>query len=324
MVHGGDQPFRIAARSLVSKSLSITGRSAPEKIPVIRRNIMAWEQTIIITAIAFILNTVGITSSFGDQIQVNVPVKAPINTESAAKGGAIAIKSVFRIICAAQDSMGTGFLHKSGNVLTAAHVVKNCQSPKIMRDDGSLASARVIASDSDIDIAIISPTFPIEEPALTVSNKSDFRVGTQVSTWGYPGGYTGLSPMLSVGYISGLQGVKIDKKIVAQLVINAAFNRGNSGGPLIDIESGDVIGIVSSKVAQISPDAEAALAVLQQNSTGLIFSAKRQDGKEIRYSESQIIAMVLDDLQKQVQLVIGNAVQIEDVRIFLSSQNIDP
>jgi hypothetical protein len=45
----------------------------------------------------------------------NVQVAAPIDTDSAGRAGDIATHSVVRLICQAQNSMGTGFLHKSGN-----------------------------------------------------------------------------------------------------------------------------------------------------------------------------------------------------------------
>ena len=45
--------------------------------------------------------------------------------------------------------------------------------------------------------------------------------------------------------------------------VNAASNSGNSGGPLLDIENGEVIGVVSSKLAPISDLAKAALSALE-------------------------------------------------------------
>lgn len=267
---------------------------------------------------------VGCPSYAEQSTSQNVQVSAPIDTESAAKGGDIAMKSVFKIICRTRNSSGTGFLHKSGNVITAAHVVKECPSPEIVLSTGSFASASLIASDVDLDIAVIAPTFPIEAQALKISSQTDFKVGDQVSTWGFPGGYGGLSPMLSVGYLSGVQAVKVSEKIVTQWVINAAFNRGNSGGPLLQIETGDVIGIVSSKVVPLSDNAKQALAILGQQQYGMQYQATAGDGSIKPVSEAQVVAMVLDELRNQVQLVIGNAVKVEDIRSFLSSQKIDP
>jgi S1-C subfamily serine protease len=286
---------------------------------------MSIKQANVIAAIAASVFFVAASPSRAEeQPTPNMPVSVPIDTESAGKGGEVALRSVLRILCRSANSAGTGFLHKSGKIITAAHVVKNCQAPEIVLNDRTIIKSHVLASDSDIDLALIEPSSPIEEKPLIISSKSDFKVGDQVSTWGFPGGYIGPSPMLSVGYLSGIQEVKPNSKIVNQWVINAAFNRGNSGGPLLQIETGEVIGVVSSKVAPLAPDTLSALQMLENNQNGLTWMSTSPDGAQHRISESQIIAMVLEDLRNQVQLVIGNAVKVEDIRTFLSSQKIDP
>lgn len=177
----------------------------------------------------------------------HLPVSAPIDSDSAGRGGIVAVQSVLRIICTQSNSSGTGFLHKSGNLITAAHVVSGCSQPIILQPNGTQIVGSVKAQDDDLDLALIEPATKIDAPALAISMKSDLQIGTQVTTWGYPGGYFGRAPMLSVGYLSGLDARKHDSgKIVSQWVVNAAFNSGNSGGPLLQLESGEVIGVVSS------------------------------------------------------------------------------
>jgi hypothetical protein len=151
------------------------------------------------------------------------------------------------------------------------------------------------------------------------------KIGTQVSTWGFPGGYNGLSPMLSVGYLAGTDAYKLNSgKIVRKWVVNAAFNGGNSGGPLIHIETGAVFGVVSSKLAPISPEAAAILQILEQQKYGMQYTGKKPDGTDVSYSEAQLVGAVLNELRRQVQLVIGQAVLQEDLIAFLKANKIDP
>jgi S1-C subfamily serine protease len=256
-----------------------------------------------------------------------VPVSAPLGDEAAAKNGSVAILAVFRILCREHNSLGTGFLHKSGNVITASHVVNNCKLPSIIITDGREIPASVKAEDDNLDVAIVSPSQKIDAQPLLISTAAqpDIRVGLEVSTWGFPGGYFGLSPMLSVGYMSGIEAIRTPNgSIVKQWVVNAAFNRGNSGGPLLSTETGDVIGIVDSKVAPISPTTQSAITALSNNQNGFMYSAKMPDGKTKDFSDGQVVATVLDELRNQVQLVIGHAILNTDIIQVLRANNIDP
>jgi hypothetical protein len=255
----------------------------------------------------------------------NIPVAAPIDTDTAGRGGNIAVHSVLRIICIQQNSTGTGFLHKSGNIITADHVVRGCPQPIIQLPDGTKVSAAVSAGDQDYDLALLTPSTPITAAPLPISAGHDFAVGTQVSTWGFPAGYFGITPMLSVGYLAGIDGLRTGSgKIIRQWVVNAAFNGGNSGGPLLHIETGEVIGVVSSKLAPISRQALNILSALEAQQFGMVYTVTQPDGSTANISEARLIGLVLDELRRQVQLVIGKAVLIEDVRNFLKAQGIDP
>jgi hypothetical protein len=256
----------------------------------------------------------------------NIPVAAPIDTDSAGRGGDIATHSIVRLICVAQNSVGTGFLHKSGNIITADHVVRGCPAPEMILPDGTRASVTTIATDQDHDLALVKPSVSISATPLPIAPSDDFKVGTQVSTWGYPGGYFGLAPLLSVGYLAGIDALRTASgKIVRQWVVNAAFNGGNSGGPLVHIESGAVFGVVSSKLAPISNEAAQILQALENNKgTGVVYNAKTADGKDVTFTEGELVGKVLNELRRQVQLVIGKAVLREDLVAFLTANKIDP
>ncbi len=107
-------------------------------------------------------------------------------------------------------------------------------------------------------------------------------------------------------------------------VINAAFNGGNSGGPLINVEDGTVIGVVSSKLAPIPAYIESALEALKNQKSGFSFTKTKTDGTTEQVSEGQIIADILQHLRNQTQLVIGHTVLLEDIKKFLKQNGVKP
>ena len=223
------------------------------------------------------------------------------------------------------NTFGTGFLHKSGNVITAAHVVDGCSHPVIAMPDNTTIDAQVVRTDSEMDLALLKPAKKIEAKALLISATENVNVGSEISLWGFPSGYIVVSPILSVGYLSGIDGVLTkSKKLRAQWIINAAINHGNSGGPVVLVETGEVIGIADNKVAPLSDTAISALSALQAEHSGFMYTAKKADGTTQNLSEGQVIAMVLEELRQQIQLVIGHAVILGDIRSFLKESGIDP
>lgn len=55
-----------------------------------------------------------------------------------------------------------------------------------------------------------------------------------------------------------------------------------------------------------------------------MYSATLPDGSKKEFSEGQVVSMVLDELRKQVQLVIGQGVLLDDLRNYLRENKIEP
>lgn len=256
-----------------------------------------------------------------------IPTGAPMTTDLAGRSGSVAVQSLFRILCPSKNKSGTGFLHKSGKVITAAHVVDGCGPTDIVvvGASGQKMTVANMATDTVLDLALLSLSKAVNAPALSLSTTDGFSIGAQVSTWGYPNGYYGLAPLLSSGYLAGVDRIKVSgEKTVPRLVINAAFNLGNSGGPLLEIENGKVIGVVSSKVAPLPLEIESALAALKSDKSIIAFEKTKPDGTKEKMSGSQVLEEVLQYLRSQTQLVIGHAVMLSDLKAFLKSKGIDP
>lgn len=233
---------------------------------------------------------------------------------------------VVRIICPPADRVGSGWIHRSGRVVTAAHVVAGCRAGdlKVYRSDLTQVEIREVAADEWLDLALLTPKEQLP-PGLALSTRETLGIGDVVVTWGYPWGYLGKMPLLTVGHISGL-GPDPDAKPrpVARLFVNAAFNAGNSGGPLVDVESQAVIGVVCAKLAPIPRGAESALTSLENQTSGILRSGRDAQGREVTLTEGQVVAMVLRHLRGQVQLVVGMAVLPAHLHEFLKAHAVSP
>jgi putative serine protease PepD len=149
---------------------------------------------------------------------------------------------------------GSGFIvDQEGTVVTAAHVVDEASSVKVILQDGTVRSAEVLGIDDATDIAVIRFDPEGEElQTLELGDSSSLKVGASVAAIGAPFEYAW---SFSTGIVSGL-----DRTIQAPngftvshaIQTDAAVNPGNSGGPLLDSE-GDVIGVVD----QIATDGSA-------------------------------------------------------------------
>jgi Trypsin-like peptidase domain len=256
-----------------------------------------------------------------------IPIASPMTTDLAGKSGNVAIPSVLRVLCPSKHRSGTGFLHKSGKFITAGHVVAGCTTEEmlVVSLNGKLIHVSDFKIDEDLDLALLTLVEKLNVSTLSICQNDEISIGAQVSTWGFPSGYNGMVSLLSSGYISGIDHIKTkNKKMVRRLVVNAAFNRGNSGGPLIEIENGTVIGVVSSKLAPLPQYIEGALKALKKTKYGMMYEKTLRDGSKEKVSEAQVLEEILQYLRSQTQLVIGYAVLQEDLKTFLKLHGIEP
>ncbi|HEV2055588.1 MAG TPA: serine protease [Methylomirabilota bacterium] len=257
---------------------------------------------------------------------VQIPTSAQVTTDIAGKAATAVKQGVLRVICRSTSSGGTGFLHSSGGVLTAAHVVKDCKAQDLVlvTPGGKDFGVAAIDADDALDLALLRPGSAIPGQPLSIGPVAPPAIGMQVATWGYPGGYSGLAPLLSVGYLAGTQEFKEGGATIQRWVINAAFNGGNSGGPVLSLEDGSIVGVVSSKLAPVPKEIATILELLSKQQSGLTYEGTKADGSKVTFTEGQLIGEVLQYLRSQVQLVIGYAVSPEDIAKFLKARNIKP
>jgi len=147
------------------------------------------------------------------------------------------------------DGLGSGVLiSNDGRVLTAAHVVQTADVASVEFANGEEIVARVIGSDVQSDVALLQLEHVPQGVAPAKLGDSDkMEVGDEVFVIGAP---YGIGQTLSVGHLSGRHRLNnSNAPSVEFLQTDAAVNRGNSGGPMFDID-GNVIGIVSTMMTQ--------------------------------------------------------------------------
>jgi len=222
------------------------------------------------------------------------------------------VNSVYRVLCPDRNSAGTAFGHRSGQIITAEHVVRGCDPKKLqmIAPSRAITSVTAVASDPELDLALLTPSVSdfVKVP-LDVTSDTTFTMGAQLSTWGFPEGYGGLVPLLSVGYLAGVDERNLKPNVILRKwVVNGAFNRGNSGGPVLETKTAKVVGVISSKLAPMPKELESHIEELEKNGS----------------AEGQTIAKVLQHLRRQTQLVIGFATMTKDLRQFLQKNGVEP
>jgi S1-C subfamily serine protease len=146
--------------------------------------------------------------------------------------------------------LGSGFvLDGDGFIATNTHVVTNGQRLSRARQvfvdfaDGNRVPARIVGTDPNADVALLKvDPKGLSLTPLELGRLEDLQVGDPVAAIGSP---FGEEQSLSVGVISALDrniASLTDFGIGDAIQTDAAINRGNSGGPLLDAR-GRVIGI---------------------------------------------------------------------------------
>jgi S1-C subfamily serine protease len=254
------------------------------------------------------------------QATVTVPtsVNARLVVDAAGPEQRKSLNAIYLIACP-NVGFGSGVLFNTGVIVTNAHVVATCTEQTLFGI--STANKRVkfsrIILDRDRDLALLVPEEKLTN-GLKLATKDSPVPGTTVSTWGYPFGYNGISPLLSVGYVSGYREDTRSGKAVKHIVVNGAFNHGNSGGPLLISHDNEVIGIVVLTFHFYPAEVRQIIDALSNLNSGfMIGEVTRPDGSQQTLSEAQITAMVLNEFYEKTQVMIGEAVAGSEVAAMI-------
>ncbi len=173
-------------------------------------------------------------------------------------------------------AVGSGFIvDKSGYILTNYHVVEDASRVTVRLQTDEEYVAKIIGVDDQTDLAVLKIEAGRDLPFVKLGNSDAAEIGDWVLAIGSP---FGLAQTVTAGIISQ---TKRETPYASQfqkfIQTDAAINRGNSGGPLVNMNS-EVIGI-NSQIATSTGDYNGIGFALPSNEAANVYRQILQMGK---------------------------------------------
>ncbi len=161
-----------------------------------------------------------------------------------------------------EEGSGSGFLwDKEGHIVTNHHVVQGAQKIEVSFGNDITMEATVVGSDPINDLAVVKvDSVPEGIEPLALGDSARLKVGQTAIVLGNPFGQ--FERTMTVGIVSALNRTLQTETTVLRGVIqtDAAINRGNSGGPLLDLQ-GRLIGVNTAIFSPTGTSAGVGLAI---------------------------------------------------------------
>ena len=172
------------------------------------------------------------------------------------------------------SSLGSGFVIDAheGLIVTNHHVIDGADEITVNFNDGSkLKVDKVVGKDSKTDLALLKVTPKKPLVAVRFGHSSDLKVGDWVMAIGNP---FGLGGSVTVGIISAKQRDINSGPYDDYLQTDAAINKGNSGGPLFNMD-GTVIGVNTAIISPTGGSIGIGFAVPSDSAVSVIDQLKQ-------------------------------------------------
>jgi serine protease Do len=211
---------------------------------------------------------------------------------------------------AVETSLGSGVIvSKEGHIITNRHVIERMDEIEIQLSDGRTFRATLLGSDASADIAVLKINAPNVTP-LPLGDSENVRVGQLVFAFGNP---FGLGETVTTGIISAKGRRAAEDSAVEYLQTDAAVNRGNSGGPLINLR-GEIVGINSAIFSNNDEGNWMGISfAVPSNTARRALESVIKRGRIVRTYLGVTIADVTPDLARQIQLETVKGAFITDV-----------
>jgi len=195
-------------------------------------------------------------------------------------------------------AVGSGFIvDKAGYILTNFHVVDDAARISVKLQSGEEFLAKIIGADKETDVAVLKIDAGRDLPFVKLADSEAARVGDWVLAIGSP---FGLAQTVTAGIISQIKReTPFATPFQKFIQTDAAINRGNSGGPLVNMD-GEVIGI-NSQIATSTGDYNGIGFALPSNEAANVYRQILQGGKVRR----GFLGVTLDSVKPEFAKVYG-------------------
>ena len=198
----------------------------------------------------------GAPDSFADLAEKSLPAVVNVSTTTMVSGDAQSqdLDELFRQFLDRQQggqapkprkatSLGSGFIiDGSGYIVTNNHVIENADEITVTTHDNEEFKAKLVGADEKTDLALLKVETTKPLPFVNWGNSDNMRIGDWVLAIGNP---FGLGGSVTAGIVSARQRDINSGPYDDFLQTDASINRGNSGGPMFNMD-GEVVGINSA------------------------------------------------------------------------------
>jgi serine protease Do len=195
--------------------------------------------------------------------------------------------------------VGSGFIvNPKGYILTNYHVIQDAARITVGLQSGEKYRGNVVGFDPETDVAVVKIDAPKDLPTVTLGDSNAAQVGDWVLAMGSP---FGLDQTVTAGIISKKERESPYFNVFQRfLQTDAAINRGNSGGPLVNMR-GEVIGM-NSQIATSTGDYNGIGFALPANETNFVYKQLIAQGKVKRGYLGITLESVHDEYAKVFSL----------------------
>ena len=196
------------------------------------------------------------------------------------------------------NSLGSGFIiDESGVVVTNNHVIADADEINVIMNDGTKIKAEIVGIDKKTDLAVLKFKPPRPLTAVKFGDSDKLRLGDWVVAIGNP---FSLGGTVTAGIVSAKNRDISSGPYDSYIQTDAAINRGNSGGPLFNLD-GEVIGVNTLIISPSGGSIGIGFAVPSKTVAGVV-DQLRQFGELRRGWLGVRIQTVTDEIAESLNI----------------------